>query len=167
MNAGGFKATSSSAWTMLGTILGLILVTSGVTASTTYYRWVDQSGVTHYSDAVPPKDAQAQEITTLILHDSPAVDPAANADNVDQKVQSGQVDALAAARAGFCDNAQRRLNVLNSGEPTVEFDASGTQTHPLSAADAAARRKDLESKLRDFCTPPSAQVVPNKPTKNP
>jgi hypothetical protein len=137
--------------------IGLIFLSPAEAAE--YYKWVDASGVTHYSEAPPPSSVAIEKITTSGNQDPSKMDNAVDA-SVDtaKDAKEQKPDALAQAETAFCADVRQRLSVLNSGHETVEFDADGTHTHPMTAEQVAARRADLESKLSQFCKPAVKQA---------
>ncbi len=122
-----------------------------------YYKWVDQNGVTHYSDGPPPNGVSAKRITINGVH---STSKAGTADASSDEGGEQKPDAVAAATVAFCDDLSQRLSTLNSsGRPIVEFAADGTHTHAITAEQVAVRRADLESKQREFCKSPTGPVA--------
>jgi hypothetical protein len=105
-------------------ILGLCLVIAApALMAQTVYQWKDAKGVTHYSDAPPPKGAQRRELHTK--DGTPAV----------------QGSAPAADNAAC---AQSRLNLArlqSTAEVGLDANGDGKIDAPM---DAAARAKQIE-----------------------
>jgi Domain of unknown function (DUF4124) len=137
----------------------IVLGFAGLAQAAEYYKWVDQNGVTHYSDAPPPGDVQAEKINTAGIHDTNSAVSADTGADADKQPNADAVK-LAAAKAGFCDDLRQRLGVLNGDHPTVEFDADGTHSHPMPADKVAALRADLESKQHQFCEAKANPAAP-------
>ena len=58
------------------TAIALIAICAGAYAEKTVYKWVDEDGVVHFSDA-PPADADPADAETLVIPKSPpALEPA-------------------------------------------------------------------------------------------
>lgn len=120
------KPTDKQESPMLRILLAVgILVLNGTTMAA-MYKWVDEQGVTHYSQH-PPKDNAAQRMTPP---PPPAEDPAAaqqrlqeQVDAFDQRRGAAQEEAAAAEKAAAeqerrqqrCEAARRNLQSLQLG----------------------------------------------------
>ncbi len=114
----------------------LLLFVSGLQAAA--YKWVDQHGVTHYSQQ-PPADAEASVVAPP---PPPAVSPEEARKKLDDQRQSlREADKArakeaektkaardqAAAKRRNCENARRNLQLLKSGNPRKRYrEADGT-----------------------------------------
>ncbi|MGH8090743.1 MAG: DUF4124 domain-containing protein, partial [Rudaea sp.] len=84
------------------------------------YKWTDASGVVHFSDAPPPKDAKDVQLMRVSGGDRPRnVDtaangePGSNAENGDGSTPAAAPDPKD-ANAKACATARNNLEILNS-----------------------------------------------------
>lgn len=115
-------------------ILGLCLVLAATPLlAQTIYQWKDGKGVTHYSDAPPPKGATRREIRG-----------------------TGRVIA-AAAKGSEADNAncaQARLNLTqlqSNAEVGLDKDRDGKIDAPMSAEDRARQVLLVREAIKIHC----------------
>jgi hypothetical protein len=89
------------------------------------YKWVDDKGVTHFSQT-PPDGTDAQRLEVRTAPASPAADaPAADAKKDDAKPE--RTEAQRKERAERCKNAHAALDKLNSPDPVVRYGEKGEQ----------------------------------------
>lgn len=89
-------------------VLALTVVCTGADAEETVYKWVDEDGVVHFSDA-PPADGDSADTETLVIPKSEPVaapaQPAAKPAPVSQTSSSGQSKTPAAETPPLYENA--------------------------------------------------------------
>jgi hypothetical protein len=117
-------------------VAALALLAATAAAAQTMYKWVDEKGVTHFSES-PPPDGSASKITPRV---TPPSSPAAPADDWKAKdaefrkrqierSQKEQTDAKSAAkRQSQCDRARSRLSFLRNTGRIYRDNPDGTRT---------------------------------------
>lgn len=105
-------------------LLGVCLALAAAQLSAqTIYQWKDARGVTHYSDAPPPKGATRREL---------------------RQHQPASADAAKAPEADNAQCAQARLNLVRlqgTAEVGLDQDGDGKMDAPM---DAEARARQIE-----------------------
>ena len=111
-------------------------------AAQAMYKWVDEKGVTHYSEH-PPADAKLEKKAAKV---TPRVTPPSNASAYDPNAWKGkeaeakkrqvsrgqqeQTDARDAARqAEACERARSRLGMLQTSAPIFRTNPDGSRTY--------------------------------------
>ena len=111
-------------------------------AAQTMYKWVDEKGVTHFSEQ-PPPDAKSEKKATKV---TPKVTPPSNPGAYDpnawkgkeaearkrgvERGQQEQVDARdAAKRAEACERARSRLSMLETSAPIFRTNPDGSRVY--------------------------------------
>jgi hypothetical protein len=124
------------------------------------YKWVDEKGVTHFSDDPPPDKAKATKIEPKVTPPSSNVKPddwkAKELDSRKQKLDREMKDDREKAsaqrkadnEAARCYNARRNLDVLSREAPVFTLDDRGQRVY-LEDKDRPARiakwQKDVET----------------------
>ena len=132
------------------TLMGCAFVWAALGAATAradFYKWVDEKGVTHYSES-PPDTGQAKRVDIAPSPPSatrPPVDwKAKEAEVRRQRLRKEQADAQAgevdAKRKDECLEAQRRLDLLAKGRPLYRVNERGERVYMEDA------QRDTESK---------------------
>ena len=128
-------------------IFSLLLVSSAVSASQ-LYQWVDEEGVTHYTQTPPPSYVNAEQRTLQEPKPKP------EATEVEEPQEQDALAALKAARAENCKMARENLQKLTSDQELVAL-ATGNETPEEMAAmkpmTIEERQADIE-KYRNFET---------------
>jgi len=106
------------------------------TAGGGVYQWKDANGVTHFSDAPPPKGTfQAR--------------------NVD--AGTGHAATPAAAESKDCTQARTNLALLDSDRQVgVDSDRDGKLDKPMSAEERAHQRDLTNADIKAYCGSPAA-----------
>ena len=104
----------------------------------TMYKWVDEKGVTHFSESPPPDDRKASKVTPRVTPpgNPSAYDPhgwkAREAESKKLKVDRGLQDQSASKdrenRAAACDRARGRLAFLQNTHRIHRDNPDGTRT---------------------------------------
>lgn len=126
------------------------------------YRWTDEQGVTHFSDA-PPTSGRFETVPQPRL---PPADPAAQRrleellqsqkqaeeDRQKNKQDKMQMEEEKAARADACRRAKEQLAVLESRRgPRIRItEPDGTQRR-LTEEERQARLAETQKRIADFC----------------
>jgi len=126
------------------------------------YKWVDEKGVTHYSETPPPDSKKATKVDT-----GPAVAPAPVRDDWKQKevdsrrhsIEKKQADEASEKKAAYdenvrkgrCRSAQRDLQVLEMEAPVYKYDDRGQKVYMEDrdrSAGIARARQDVAAYCR-------------------
>ena len=129
-------------------------------AAQTMYKWVDEKGVTHFSQE-PPPDAKSEAKATKV---TPKVTPPSNPTAYDpnawkardaeakkrgvERGQQAQADAKDDARkAEACERARSRLAMLQTTAPIFKTNPDGSRTYMEDKTRDAemARAKEVEA----------------------
>jgi hypothetical protein len=102
-----------------------VLLIPGLTFAQTMYKWVDEKGVTHFSEHPPPDDKKAQKVTPKVTPpSSPGATSSENwkakdADFKRRQVERSQKEKAdekdAAKNAQLCDQWRSRVAFLADG----------------------------------------------------
>jgi hypothetical protein len=129
------------------------------------YKWVDEKGVTHFSETPPPDGRKATKVEPKVTPPSSA--PAAPVDwkkreqeSRKQRIEREQVDEVAKAKAhnqaaertNRCNHAKRDLEVLERNVPVFSTNARGERVYVEDkdrAAEIAAARREIEANCRE------------------
>ena len=115
------------------------------------YKWVDEDGVTHYSQQ-PPPEGEATVITSDVDTASSAQDDAdAAADGPDEtSADTEDGDGEQQTIAKLCEELREREGVLESDRPIRIKAEDGTLTE-LDDQGRARRLERVQSQLQDHC----------------
>ncbi|HEX4779489.1 MAG TPA: DUF4124 domain-containing protein [Usitatibacter sp.] len=118
-------------------IAAFAAMTAFAAAAQQMYKWVDEKGVTHYTDA-PPPDGKANKID---IHPTPPSGPVPPPVDYKQKEMDSRVEKVQkeqqekkdavqeanekAIKKGRCVEAQRQLQILSTQRPVFNTDAKG------------------------------------------
>lgn len=128
--------------TLAGAAIGRALVAVTLlacvpAAAQTMYKWVDEKGVTHFSETPPPGDRKAAKVTPKVTPGNPsAYDPhgwkTREAESKKLRVDRGLQDQVDAQdrekRAVACDRARSRLAFLQNTHRIHRDNPDGTRT---------------------------------------
>jgi hypothetical protein len=119
-------------------------------AAQTMYKWVDEKGVTHFSETPPPGDRKAAKVTPKVTPSGnpSAYDPqgwkAREAESKKLRVDRGLQDQSNAKdrerRAAACDRARSRIAFLQNTHRIHRDNPDGTRTF----LDDAQREVEIE-----------------------
>lgn len=149
--------------TRLALVFALLAAGSGAASAEQFYKWQDETGAWHYT-TTPPKGTSA---TTVHVSGGRArTRPERNAEiDVAAPPRDGTPDsdaeadapapntyaAIAARRTAACDNAQKRLEVLQNNA-AVEWDRDGDGVaEPLDVASHAAEIDRAKTDVAIYC----------------
>ena len=150
---------------MTGYRIGLILIswlaTAGL-AQAAMYKWVDENGVTQYSQYPPPD----QKSETMVPPPTPAQDPAGAQQKLEQTLQKLDEDSKARAaakaeqdkaaeaeqkRSQNCQAARKNLETLTTGGRKRIVGPDGVAA-PLSEEDRQSRIAQAKKQVKDYCS---------------
>ena len=130
------------------------------------YKWVDEKGVTHYSESPPPEDAKTKTKATKIEPKViPPSSPSAYKDNEEKwkgqerefkkrQIERGQAEKSdarnKAERAQACNEARERQTTLTSSMRIFRDNPDGTRTYMSDEARAANLARAREQ-IKEYC----------------
>lgn len=141
----------------------MILALATGTASAKVYKWVDQTGETHYSEKAPAE----QKVSELPVTPAPVVDNSGNSNQASQikreleaEIKAGkanreaqekaQAAQQAEARKSMCAEARSRLEMYQQQIPIFTRDANNEKVY-LDDNTRAARIKTLTEGIAQNC----------------
>ena len=132
-------------------------------AAQTMYKWVDEKGVTHFSETPPPDGSKANKITVNPTPPSGPVAPqpdyhqkeldsrARDAQKNQQAAKQSQEEAQAAAqKRGKCIEAQRQLQILAMQRPVFTTNEKGEKVY-LEDETRQAQTEKWQEAVRKYC----------------
>jgi hypothetical protein len=132
-------------------------------AAQTMYKWVDEKGVTHFSETPPPDGGKAAKITVNPTPPSAPVPPPPDyrqkeLDARGMKVQKeqkekqiSQEEAQAQSlKKGRCLEAQRQVLVLAMQRPVFTTNAKGEKVY-VEDEERQAQVKKWQDRVKEFC----------------
>ena len=129
---------------MIAIALALTAVCAGVYAEKTVYKWVDEDGVVHFSDALPA-EAEPADAEILVIPKSPPVtapaQPAAKPATVPQTSSSSQSKTPAAETPPLFE----KIDIANMSLADLDLrceDAREKMIAPLREAEIAKCKQD-------------------------
>ncbi len=150
---------------MTGYRTGLILISwlalAGL-AQAAMYKWVDENGVTQYTQYPPPN----QKSETIVPPPTPAQDPAGAHQKLEQTLQKLDEDSKARANAEAereksaaaeqqrkqnCQAARSNLEKLTTGGRKRVIGPDGTASY-LSEEDRQARITEAKKQVDEYCS---------------
>lgn len=129
-------------------LLALLLVAPAHAART--YKWVDEDGVTHYTQ-YPPPDQEAQVIEPDI-----GIPTGAGADSADSEGQAADAsgdsgDGNPQTIEAYCERLRSQLKLLNSNKAVSVKNEDGSLTS-LEGDARARQRADITTKISQNCS---------------
>jgi hypothetical protein len=150
--AGGLGAVPKAAFV-------LVLLVAGTAAAQSMYKWVDEKGVTHYSQEPPPDASKASKVTPKV---TPPSNPNATASedwkgkDADfrrrqvERSQKEQADEKAAAkRAQQCEQWKGRVSFLQDGR-IYRDNPDGSRTF-LDESQRASEIAKAQERASEYC----------------
>ena len=147
----------------IGWVAAFAAMTTLPIGAQTMYKWVDEKGITHYTDA-PPPDGKGQKID---IRPTPPSAPVAPPQSFQEKEQAqrGQqlqkdqaqkaVDAeqakAKAYKRGRCIEARRQLGVLALQRPLFTFNDKGEKVY-MEDKDRQAQVEKWQGQVDEFCS---------------
>ena len=142
-------------------IVLLSLVLLPLAAAAQMYKWVDEKGVTHYSET-PPPDGKGAKVD--IKPSGPATQPPATdwkqkeLDTRQQRIQKEQQEQnqkaqeqnVNSARRNNCLEAQRQLNIAQTPRPVFQVNEKGEKVY----LDDKERQREIDgwqANVRKYC----------------
>jgi hypothetical protein len=126
------------------------------------YKWVDDKGVTHYSET-PPPDGKAQKVEVKPASPAGSAVPAENwkqreLEARQKRLERGQREEhdkaqqhnADAERTNRCNRARRALRVLETQVPVYEFNEKNEKVY-ISDGDRLREIDDWKKVIRESC----------------
>ena len=125
-------------------VVVVALLACGVAGAGDVYQWKDAKGVTHYSDAPPPKGQyQARDVT-----------------HRDVEAAAASKDAAPVTDKN-CALAKTNLDRLKTGgDMGLDANRDGRPDAPFSDAERARQTQMAEAKIKIYCAPTAAATTP-------
>lgn len=144
----------------LGSLLGLMLLMTAPIAHSDVYRWVDEQGVTHFSDA-PPAKGQSEKISVPVSTPDPEAEMRLNQmirlqeqarqERLNKAQEQERQAAEKAARDEACRKAREQLQTLEAGPARMLItEPDGTQRW-LAPDERLARIAAAQKRVSDTC----------------
>jgi len=145
-------------------LLGLLaaaIVTDGQAAEKVY-KWKDAAGVTHFSDAPPPKGTQFENVQVkgenpVTTNEGSGNENAGSEGKPAEGAASANPNKPSSGDKGLCEQARGRLTLLESKSElnTVENGKTVPMTPQMRAAELNVARAQVQSYCGDG-TPPAS-----------
>jgi hypothetical protein len=141
-------------WTWMAVSLLLLAANAHAQA---VYTWKDAKGVTHYSDAPPPKSAGKPQVKT-VRASAPATTPAATATpaagtTVAATAAAAKAATDVAAANARCSQARANLIALQGTAPVgLDADRDGKPDSTFSADDRAKQVASMQAAIERDCS---------------
>ena len=147
--------------TRLAIVLAALTLAVGRAEAGTMYKWVDEKGVTHFSED-PPPDGKAQKIDVKPLpptSNAPVAPPQdwhareleLRQKRLDKEKAEKKSEQDATQREARCLRAQRALDQLRRERPLYDVDKQGNRVYmddKERAAEIESVRKAIEANCR-------------------
>lgn len=129
--------------------LALAVSIGGAEAARTY-KWVDEDGVTHYSQH-PPPDGEAEIIQPSIGLPSGAGTGSGESGTAGVDEDGGGGDGGPETMEAFCNQLREQEQML-AGERDVRVRREDGSLEPLEGDARAARRAEIQQQLDEHCS---------------
>ncbi|HST28899.1 MAG TPA: DUF4124 domain-containing protein [Rudaea sp.] len=123
------------------------------------YKWTDASGVVHFSDAPPPKDAKDVQLMRISGSDrprsvdnTPNTEPGSNPNGENNGTPAAAPPDPKDANAKACATARNNLDILNSKMPVSVTGPDG-KAIPLDDKARAAQIAAANANVELYCKP--------------
>jgi len=139
---------------------------AGLAHAQAMYKWVDEKGVTHFSESPPPDDAKTKTKATKVEPKViPPSSPSAYQENSDKwkaqdaefkrrQIERDKKDEAAGKdkekRAAACQRARQRVTFLTNTHGIFRDNPDGTRTF-MTDAQRAAEMEKANDAVREYC----------------
>ena len=134
-----------------------IVLFSPTIFATTIYKWVDENGVTHYSQEMPPE----KQTEKLYSEDIEPKKVGSVAPKISTPTEPGktELDAAAAETTNkdkqqakmICDSAKHQLNVLETHTRLTRKNEQSGEMERMTEEDRQAQIASQKERIRLFC----------------
>ena len=145
------------------TLIALAVLLAAALPAQAIYKWVDEKGVTHFSDDPPPDGKKAQKIEPKVTPPSSDAKPMEswkqreqesrkNKIEQDQKSESQKARSQndAAERTYKCSYARRELNILEKQVPIYTVNEKGDRVY-MEDKDRPAEIAEYKRAIAQYC----------------
>jgi hypothetical protein len=144
------------------TLIALAVTLAAALPAHAIYKWVDEKGVTHFSEHPPPDGKKAQKIEPKVTPPSSDAKPAdwkqreqdARKRKIEQEqkddYQRGKAHNNAAERQNRCGFARRELHVLEKQVPVYHVNEKGEKVY-LEDKDRPAQIAQWKRTIAEYC----------------
>ena len=132
---------------ILGVVMVALAVMAGTAEAARTYKWVDENGVTHYSQYPPPK-GEVQVIQPNIALPSGARSGTAGAEQAGADDDGGGEGAQTMTE--YCNQLRNQAQMLASERDVRVRHEDGT-LRPLEGDARASRRAEVEQQIQQYC----------------
>lgn len=122
------------------------------------YKWVDEDGVTHYSQQPPPEGTPTVITPDTGAPSSAEGEPDADASGQDESADNEDGDGEQETIADFCKDLREKEKVLESDRPIRIKAEDGTLTD-LDEEGRAQQLERIQGQLRDHCQDVEAEAA--------
>ena len=143
-------------------LIALAVMFAAASPAHAIYKWVDEKGVTHFSEDPPPDGRKSQKIEPKVTPPSSDARPAdwkqREQDQRRQRLEQDQKNDYqkaksqhnAAERKNRCTYAQRELHVLDKQIPVYSINEKGEKVY-LEDKDRPAQIAQWKRAIADYC----------------
>ena len=126
--------------------VAVALLACGIASAGDVYQWKDAKGVTHYSDAPPPKGQyQARDVSHR---------------DVDETTASVSASPVPVTNQN-CALAKTNLDRLKTGgDMGLDENGNGRPDAPFSDAERTRQTQMAEAKIKIYCAPTATAAAP-------
>jgi len=127
------------------------------------YKWVDEKGVTHFSEQPPADGRKATKVEPKVTPPSSDARPKEDWKQREMEMRKQRIEReqkddrrkavehnRSAERRNRCARAQRRLHIVSSQVPVYSVNEKGERVY-LEDKDRAAEAADWRRKVETFC----------------
>ena len=138
-------------------MIGLLVAAAGAAdAAEKVYKWKDANGITHFSDAPPPKGQQFDNVR-IVGQSAPITSTATEAKPAAEAAAApapGTPQTDEQRRAQRCTEGKQREGLL-AGQQQLVTQRDGKDV-PLVGADRDAELAVARAIVQQYCTPPAS-----------
>ncbi|MCZ4339224.1 DUF4124 domain-containing protein [Shewanella colwelliana] len=138
-------------------ILLVTMLFSPTILATTIYKWVDEKGVTHYSQQVPP-EKQSEKLYSEDIEQkkvgfvAPKVKAVSEPEKSDLELAAQEISKKDKAQASaICDNAKHQLNVLETHTRLTRKNEDSDEPVRMTEEERQSEISAQKEKIRLFC----------------
>lgn len=142
-------------------LLGAMMLAASLSAHAAFYKWVDENGVTHFSESPPPTGHYEEMRSPSPAAETDTQQPSAesppgtqdSADTQPPATRQGDDKEQAkvqAARDLNCQLAKERLTVLE-GHDRIRYTETDGSVRLLSDAEKQAKLNEARKMMEDMC----------------
>ena len=136
-------------------VWAIAVLACAASAEAAIYKWVDEKGVTHYSET-PPEGQAARQLSVGSSSGAPSTEPAPAAPTAAAPAPAAAADTPEAIQKrtddwkGFCVIAQRNVTALESPDPVFQKNKEGTEL-ALTDEQRAYALADAQRRVKKYC----------------